>query len=251
MKTDGSLFGSISRIAKLTYEKGWAEGGAGNISVLLAPDEPNPIGGNAKTIYTVELKYAFPALSGRQALISTSRSRMRDIAVSPLDHLVLLRVDDDGKTCFVLGPLGGEASSELALHICIMAALSSRGYDSVSVIHAHAHFSALLPQLFNPSSIAKMLHKCHTEMPLVFPGGIGVVELLAPGGWKLAASAGKAAATADSLILTRHGTVCYDLSLDEAFDKLEVLEKAARSLYLLHAAGIEPDTTPWPREFLD
>ncbi len=123
---------------------------------------------------------------------------------------------------------GGEASSELAIHLAIYAARP----DVRAIVHAHPPHACALS--VNREPLPALLDEVGPVL-----GGEVRVAAYAPSGSPELAAAAVAGLGHDrhAVILANHGTVTVGADLEKAFARLEVLEHAARVYLLARSAG--------------
>ncbi|MCS6798842.1 MAG: class II aldolase/adducin family protein [Myxococcota bacterium] len=122
---------------------------------------------------------------------------------------------------------GRRPSGELAMHLAIYAARP----DVRAVVHAHS-----------PLSVGLSLAGVSMDPPLVPEavvalGSIPTVPYAPPGSEALARAVAAALRDADAAVLERHGPVTVGRDLDEAIERLEVVEHTARITLAAIAAG--------------
>ena len=221
---------------------GWAEAGAGNLSLLL--DDASllrPVhGGEALEL---GLSVAFPGQldEGRYLLITARGVRMRDLAENPAAGMRLIGHGREG--LFLLrdgrGAGGGPPSSELPCHLAVHTTRGGTG----ALVHAHTDFLvalSLLPRLRAEGALESALMDHMPEIRAFLPGGVRRLPFADPGGEELAWASGAAMRDADALIWEHHGAMAAGATLGEALDRLEMLEKAARVWWLAHRTGEDP-----------
>jgi L-ribulose-5-phosphate 4-epimerase len=113
--------------------------------------------------------------------------------------------------------LSGRPSSERAVHLAVYRARP----EVRAVVHAHPVHACALAVLGRP------LPALLDEVGPVLGGEVRVSEHAASGSPELGAVAVSALEGRNAVILARHGTVTVGASLEEAFWRLEVLERAA------------------------
>lgn len=135
----------------------------------------------------------------------------------------LLEVSADG----TVGAGSGGASSEWGLHREIYA----RRADVGAVCHAH-------PPYATACAAAGLALDCRvlTEAA-VWLGDVPVAPPALPGTPDVAASVRPFVARHDAILLGNHGVVTYGVDLDEAYFKLEGVERLAQVTLLARAAG--------------
>jgi ribulose-5-phosphate 4-epimerase/fuculose-1-phosphate aldolase len=234
----------IASTARALYASGFAEGGAGNMSLLL----PNNL---CREVHLdgehLDFTSPIPCLGGRKMVITISGSRMREIGCNPARYMGILVISTDGRRAKYFGRRGTKPSGELALHLAIQSIICSE--ERTAVLHCHTRYTQLLPLLFSPGMIPELIRRSLTEAPMVLPKGVAVLPECVPGSRELAMLAGDAALKSDAAVLARHGVISWGKTFAEALDKIEVLEKCAESLFLLEISGRRPESGQWPPEF--
>lgn len=216
----------------LLWRKGWCEGAAGNMSVLV--DRPgHGHGGPIKS-----LDHPVPELNGRSYLISASGARFRDIAKKPERCLGIIRIVDGGQAYTMDWGFHGGArpTSELPAHLAVHARRFAAGKPIQAIVHAHATNLIALSfvQKFrrDPDLLMGLLYRMHTEAYQGLPRGISFIGFRVPGGQELATDAAEALTDSDVALWSHHGVIAVGQSADQAMDLLEYADKAAQ-LFLM------------------
>ena len=123
--------------------------------------------------------------------------------------------------------LNHKPSMETLLHLEIY----KRRSDITAIIHAHPPWTTAL------SAAGKKIKTNLTGESRFILGEITIVPYALMGSEELAMAAAKAAAKTDVLIIENHGPVCLGLSLEDAFNKIEVLEAAAKTTCITELLG--------------
>jgi L-fuculose-phosphate aldolase len=113
-------------------------------------------------------------------------------------------------------------SSERAVHAAVYAARA----DVRAIVHAHPVYSCVLA--VRGTALPPLLD----EVEPVLGGEVAVAEYVRSGEAALGEAAAQALGARQAVILARHGTVTVGRDLEEAFYRLEVLERAAQ-VYVL------------------
>lgn len=118
----------------------------------------------------------------------------------------------------VLGPAGFRPSIESRMHLAVYLTRPDIG----AVVHAHP-----------PTVSAFAATRAELDTALIAEsravlGVVAYVPYLPMGSGELAEAVGAAMATADCLVMRNHGALAVGRDLLQAFDRLEVLEAAAR-----------------------
>ena len=233
-------------VARLLWERGWAERNAGNLSYdvtgIAIPTD------RAAAVPLVPLGRAYPDLSGRCVLVTAAGSRMRDIAHEPEAWCGVLRLSDDGAAYGVAGHGGAGAgftpTSELPSHFAIHAALRRRGAAQRAVVHTHPTellALSLEPGFGDEGRFNRLLWSLHPETVVVVPSGVAVVSYLMPGTVEQGIAAGRAMEAHDVALWLKHGAVAVGEDFGAAFDLLDTVNKVARLYLLCRSARIVPE----------
>lgn len=127
------------------------------------------------------------------------------------EHIVHVRAD---------GSWDGDIrpSSERAVHAAVYAARSDVG----AIVHAHPVYACVLAVRGTP------LPALLDEVEPVLGGEVAVADYVHSGEPALGEAAVRGLGPRQAVILARHGTVTVGRDLEEAFYRLEVLERAAQ-----------------------
>jgi L-fuculose-phosphate aldolase len=118
-------------------------------------------------------------------------------------------------------------SSERAVHTAIYAARP----DVRAIVHAHPVYGCVLAVAGHPLPVVL------DEVAPVLGGPVAVAEYVAAGDPALGEAAVKALGDRHGVLLAHHGSVTVGGDLEEAFYRLEVLERAAQVYVLSRLFG--------------
>jgi L-fuculose-phosphate aldolase len=172
-------------------------------------------------------------LDGATLLITPAGRRKDELAPSDI-IAVPLKADDGTRAGGVASP-GLRPSSDVAIHRAVYAARA----DVIAVVHAHlpaAMALTLAGEVPDPGALP--------ETAMLLPR-LPFVPFATPGSTALAASIATALATGPTplpgaVLLERHGAVAVGESVDQAVDRLELVEvlcRAWRDALLIRAAA--------------
>ncbi len=232
------LLAQIASCAGRVAELGWAEAGAGNLSLLLAPAQLTRSLHDGD-IFEPGLPAGYPCRlpAGHLLVASAAGSPLRALAADPAAHLAI--IGDGPRGLFRLRGTP-PPTSELACHLAVHAARGAPG----ALLHAHTDFLialSLLPRLAGEGALEAALLGLMPETAALLPGGLARLRLGVPGSAALGlASAAAIAAGASALVWERHGALAVGERLAQALDRLEVLEKTARIWWLAQRCGEDP-----------
>jgi len=227
----------IAEVALLLWHKGWAEASGGNISVNVTEYYP-AIRMDFRTFPMIPLEVKYPALAHQHIFISAKGSRMRNIARDPGKGICLIKISKKGDCYQVLyedpeNPLF--PSSELPSHLAIHHHMVRQGQGEKAIVHTHADELIALTHdknLQNEARLNEILLKMHTETEFFIPEGIGYVPLLEPGSQELAKANLKSLKNHKVVLWEKHGCLAVGKDVHEAFDRIDIMAKAARIYHL-------------------
>lgn len=236
----------MAATARILWQKGWAEAGAGNMSVNVS-EFYRGIAIDFRTFPLLPLQVPAPALAGQFLLVSCKGSRMRELAGHPAAHLCLVKFNKTGDAYQLLfedleNP--NEPTSELFTHFGVQAQMISRGTGEKAVLHTHAtdlialsHF----PGMQDEKKLNDILLRMHSETAFFLPDGIGFVPFEPPGSKALADKAIAGLERHKVILWEKHGCLATGGSISDAFDRIDLFSKAARIYLICRNAGIEPE----------
>ncbi len=143
----------------------------------------------------------------------------------------LVRVDLDGR---VVGSPNGRPSSELAVHLAIYRAR----VDARAAVHAHPP-TATGFALAGEDFMAPLLPEIILGL-----GGVPLVPYATPGSGALGINVEAAIHGHDALLLANHGAVTLGSTLEQALQRMEILEHAARIILTARLLGRVNPLTP-------
>ncbi len=236
----------IVTVASLLWEKGWAEAGAGNISVNVTEYFPG-LNFDFRASPMIDLKKPYQHIAGNFIFITTKGSRMRSLAKDPGNNICLIKISEAGTAYQVLFEEKDSTSlpsSELPSHLGIHELLAKRGGTDKAVLHTHVQELIALshiPKYKNEKTLNDMLWSMHPETEYFIPEGIGLVPFELPGSENLATATLKSLQEHPVVLWEKHGCLAIGKDLNEAFDRIEILAKSAEIYFLCRDAGFDPE----------
>ncbi len=240
-----NVVSEIAEISGYMWERGWAERNAGNFTVdvtgLLPPDMKN---GNQ--FLTVPLPFAQTELAGRSFIVKVTGAAMRNVARNPKKHLLLITIADDLSGYQVLW--GGEGvnskpTSEFISHLKIHQYLRRNNLPLTTFLHTHPpHLIALsqIEKYLKEEIINHLLITMHPEVEIVIPNGVGVAPYRCPGSEELADVTVSALEKHRVILWEKHGCAAVAGNIADAFDYIDIMEKAATIFFLCKSSGYTP-----------
>lgn len=228
--THNSAITQCAEVAGYLWQKGWAERNGGNMLVRLAETEVRTLLQNDVSLSPpITIGLTLPHLRGSVFYCKGTGCRMRDLARSPLQNGCLIRVSDDGAHYMVIGATKVRPTSELPSHLALHDALLAAGSTYTATLHTHPTTLVAMTHVEDlvHSDLTALLWSQLPEARLFCPKGLAVVPYAEPGSTALAQGTLKALSSHDMALWERHGAVSVGENIIEAFDTIDVMEKAA------------------------
>jgi rhamnulose-1-phosphate aldolase len=223
----------IAEVASLLWQKGWAEASGGYISVNVTEFYPG-IHIDFRTFPMIPLDVKYPAIAHHYIFITAKGSRMRTLAKDPGSGLCLIKISKNGDSYQVLFEDPESTlvpSSELPSHLAIHNHLVKQGSGDKAIVHAHVYELVALTHnksLQDETRLNEILMKMHTETEFFIPEGLGYVPLLVPGSQELAKATLKSLKNHKIVLWEKHGCLAVGKDVNEAFDRIDIIAKAAK-----------------------
>ncbi len=234
------------RMCTDAYLQGWHERNGGNLSYRMSAEEVS----SCRTFfYTtpsswVALDVVAPEMAGEFLLVSATGVHMRNVASDVISSLGIVEIDASGASWRVMWGFkgGGMPTSELSAHVLCYAAAKRRvaqtsyakehvdAPDMRVMYHAHPSnaiaLSCVMP--LNSATVTRALWTCTSESVIAFPEGVAVLPWICPGSPELAQASARLIEEGFNLVLlAQHGVFVAGENLDEAFGRVQAIEKAA------------------------
>ena len=239
------LFDEISEIASFLWQKGWAERNGGNISINIT-DFITQSSIDLKNYPFIKLANSYSQLEGNIFWITSTGSRVRDLKPHIIQNSGIIRISAKPKGYFVLwheNVNNFKPTSELASHLKIHQFLIKNFASENVILHTHPNELIALTHIqeyLNEEKINKMLWSMMPEVKVFIPKGIGLVSYKLPGSEELAKATIKSLQNHKVVLWEKHGCLAIGTSLTDAFDTIDMLNKASKIFFLCKNAGYKP-----------
>lgn len=231
---------AFRKVAEVLFLRGWAEASAGNMSLRLAGAAGGPAATASGGGRILETVVDMTDLIGDRFLVTVSGSRMRDLAADPGPCLCLVEVLDRRRLRLLAG--SGPLSSEWPTHAGLHSLFKERRSSERAVLHCHpTHLIALSHLFAGEREMNDRLFRMHHETRLFLPEMVGWVPFAATGSRELASSTREKLKKHRVALWEKHGVIASGQTLDQALDRVEMVDKAAAVYLLLKSAGTEPE----------
>jgi rhamnulose-1-phosphate aldolase len=227
-------------VAEVLSARGWAEASAGNMSLRLAaaPAELGRLASGPRNIQKAAVDMT--DLIGDCFLITASGSRMREIALEPEKGLCLIQIIDGQHFWLVDGT--GSLSSEWATHAGLHSLFKENRNGERAVVHCHPPNLIALSHIFDSEKeMNERLFRMQHETRLFIPEMIGLIPYAVTGSKSLAKASKEKLKKYRLAIWEKHGVIASGKNLDQALDRIELVEKAAAIYLQLKSVGLEPE----------
>ncbi|MBU3184732.1 rhamnulose-1-phosphate aldolase [Clostridium estertheticum] len=239
---------NFKKIANDAWLKGWHERNGGNITYRLTQEEVSAVKGiiNDDSEYT-PIGVTVKNLANEYFLVTGSGKFIRNMTVCLEENAGLIKVDEKGENYKIVWGLinGARPTSEVTSHLMSHSIKKEKTKGTYRVI-MHSHTTNTIALTFvlplDGKVVTRELWEMATECPVVFPGGIGIVPWMVPGGAPIAEATGKLMKKHDVVIWAHHGMFCAGETLDLTFGLMDTVEKSAEILVKVLSMGGKKQT---------
>lgn len=226
------------------FNQGWHERNGGNLTYRVKDEEiAQATGMLDESKEWVAIGTEVPSLAGEYFLVTGSGKYFRNVALAPQTNIAIIKIDETGTKYQIQWGLvdGGKPTSELPSHLMNHAVKKAASDGKHRVIY-HAHTTNVIALTFvlplRDEVFTRELWEMATECPVVFPGGIGMVPWMVPGGKAIAVATSKLMEKYDVAIWAHHGMFCSGEDFDLTFGLMHTVEKSAE--ILVKVLAIQP-----------
>ncbi len=232
------------RMANDGWEQGWHERNGGNLSYRMKAEEVASVKENLRPGDWQPIGTSVPVLAGEYFLVTGSGKYFRNVVIQPEDSICMIELDGTGEQYRIVWGLtnGGKPTSELSSHLMNHEVKKQTTDGKYRVIY-HAHTTNVIALTFvlplKDEVFTRELWEMATECPVVFPGGIGVVPWMVPGGSEIAVATSELMKQYDVAIWAHHGMFAAGEDFDLTFGLMHTVEKSAEILVKMRS--MRPD----------
>ena len=235
----------VAEVARYLWTKGWAERNGGNITVNItewvddgmraksAISDPRPIGA------------VLPHLEGCWFYCKGTGKRMRDLARDPMGNGSIIRLLPDCAHYEIVADAPVAPTSELPSHLAVHDYLLAKGSPYRASLHTHPIELVALThsrKWMEKDAATHLLWSMIPETRAFCPRGLGMVPYLLPSSVELAeATVRTLDEDYDVVMWEKHGVFAVDRDIMDAFDQVDVLNKAAQIYIAARCMGFESE----------
>lgn len=242
------------RMADDGWNQGWHERNGGNLSYRVKPEEVESVKENFAAKEWQPIGTTVPKLAGEYFLVTGSGKYFRNVIIKPEDSICMIELDEKGENYRIVWGLVnvGKPTSELPSHLMNHEVKKEMTDGRYRVIY-HAHTTNVIALTFvlplTDEVFTRELWEMATECPVVFPGGIGVVPWMVPGGREIAVETSKLMKDYDVAIWAHHGMFAAGEDFDLTFGLMHTVEKSAEILVKMLSMQSDKRQTIMPDDF--
>ncbi|MBR3513612.1 MAG: rhamnulose-1-phosphate aldolase [Bacteroidaceae bacterium] len=234
----------VAEVAGYLWQKGWAERNGGNITVNITEHVDDAIRHMPAISEVIPIGTTLPHIKGCYFYCKGTGKRMRDMARWPMQNGSIIRILDDCASYVIIADQPVMPTSELPSHLSMHDYLISTGSKYKASVHTHP--IELVAMSHNPAFLGKdvltrILWSMIPETLAFAPLGLGVVPYALPGSVKLAEATLEQIKDYDVVLWEKHGITAVGQDVMDAFDQIDVLNKAATIYLRAKSMGFEPD----------
>jgi len=231
------------RMCQDGWEQGWHERNGGNLTYRMKAEEVDACRPFFNTPGEwVQMGVTGENLAGEYFLTTGSGKYFRNVQPDPTHSIGIVEINDKGDAWRIVWGLenGAKPTSEFPSHFMNHSVrVAATGGECRVIYHAHpANLIAMTYVLpLTARDFTRALWKSATECPVVFPGGVGVVPWMVPGGADIALATSELMKKYDAAVWAHHGLFCSGPDFDTTFGLMHTIEKAAQIWIPAQSAG--------------
>ncbi len=234
----------FTRMCDDGWNQGWHERNGGNLTYRMTDEEvaeARPFF-DAEPREWVKMGVRGENLAGQYFVSTGSGKYMRNVAGDPAHNIGIVEINETGDAFRIVWGLldGARPTSEFESHYmnhCVTAART----DGANRVIYHAHTPGIIEMSFivplEDRAFTRVLWQMMTECVVVFPGGVGVVPWMVPGGPAIAEASSELMKKYDTIVWAHHGLFAAGPDFDTTFGLAHTVEKAAQLYVAARAAN--------------
>lgn len=242
--TDIEVMQHYIRMCGDGWDQGWHERNGGNLTYRMRPEEVEQCCPYFKDTpgQWVNMGVQADNLRGEFFISTGSGKYFRNVPLAPQDNICIVEINEAGDAWRIVWGLekGGRPTSEFPSHFLNHSVRKEATGGACRVIY-HAHPANLIAMTYilplTARDFTRALWKSATECPVVFPGGVGVVPWMVPGGSDIALATSQLMKEYDAAVWAHHGLFASGPDFDTTFGLMHTIEKAAQIYILALSAG--------------
>ena len=242
--TDIEVMQHYIRMCGDGWDQGWHERNGGNLTYRMRPEEVEQCRPYFKDTpgQWVNMGVQVDNLRGEFFISTGSGKYFRNVPLAPQDNICIVEINEAGDAWRIVWGLekGGRPTSEFPSHFLNHSVRKEATGGACRVIY-HAHPANLIAMTYilplTVRDFTRALWKSATECPVVFPGGVGVVPWMVPGGSDIALATSQLMKEYDAAVWAHHGLFASGPDFDTTFGLMHTIEKAAQIYILALSAG--------------
>ena len=242
--TDIEVMQNYIRMCGDGWEQGWHERNGGNLTYRMRPEEVEQCRPYFKDTpgELVNMGVQADNLKGEYFISTGSGKYFRNVPLAPQDNICIVEINEAVDAWRIVWGLekGGRPTSEFPSHFLNHSVRKEATGGACRVIY-HAHPANLIAMTYilplSARDFTRALWKSATECPVVFPGGVGVVPWMVPGGSDIALATSQLMKEFDAAVWAHHGLFASGPDFDTTFGLMHTIEKAAQIYILALSAG--------------
>jgi len=234
----------FTRMCNDGWLQGWHERNGGNLTYRMTDEEVEAARPffDEKPRPWVEMGVTGAYLAGSYFLATGSGKYMRNVADDPAHNIGIVEINKKGDAYRIVWGLLDDAkpTSEFPSHYMNHCVTAERTQGANRVIY-HAHTPGIIEMSFivplEDRAFTRHLWQMMTECVVVFPGGVGVVPWMVPGGSAIAEASSELMRSYDTIVWAHHGLFAAGPDFDTTFGLAHTVEKAAQLYVAARAAN--------------
>lgn len=234
----------VAEVAGHIWAKGWGERNGGNITVRVTEFATAEWAKMPALSDKIAIGTTLPKLRGHYFYAKGTQKRMRDLARDPMANGSIIRITDDCAHYEIIADSAVMPTSELPSHLMVQNYLLESESVYKATLHTHPIELVAMSHLSNFKDSDTMTRTLWSMIPetLAFaPLGIGWVPYEVPGSLELANATLEKIKRYDVTMWEKHGVFAVGQDIMDAFDQVDVLNKAANIYMCARNMGGEPE----------